>query len=370
MNEKDFIKVPAAACVLSGGDVLLANGQPSDKSKTSPVRLTARSGKPIEHPYWGRIVHDLSGMRMHKSRLPIDYAHNESEVLGYLNHFDSESGDLVASGALIPFSEGDRASEVLHKMREGVPYEASIFFGGDGIKIEEVGEGMVAQVNGYTFDGPGIIVREWPLRGVAICPYGADMNTESVTFKDRSKTYSVFKKTTGETNMTQDNPVEKAVEETVPPVAESAPVAVEPTPAVEAEVKAEEATAAPVEAAPVEAEAKPAEQVEPKTEDQPATVPVEQSADPRKVAIDEFCTMEREFGAEIAAATFKAGGSFRDAEVAFFKNLRDENKKLAADVAELRKQLADKGGKPAEFAQTTEKPALTLVELCARGTKK
>jgi hypothetical protein len=70
----------------------------------------------------------------------------------------------------------------MFKMREGVPYEASIFFGGDGIKIQEIAEGQVEQVNGREFAGPGVIVREWPLRGVAICPYGADSNTESAAF--------------------------------------------------------------------------------------------------------------------------------------------------------------------------------------------
>jgi hypothetical protein len=179
MNEqiKDFSKVPASAFTCTSGVVEFANGQPNDKSKTSPVRLKARSGKPIEHPYWGLVAHDLSGMRLHKPRLAIDYAHNASEVLGYVNHFDASSGDLFASGALIPFIAGDRASEVLHKMREGVPYEASIFFGGDGIRVEEVAEGETAEVNGYALAGPAFIVREWPLRGIAICPYGADMNT-------------------------------------------------------------------------------------------------------------------------------------------------------------------------------------------------
>jgi hypothetical protein len=118
-------------------------------------------------------------MRVHKQRLTVDYAHNESEVLGYVNHFDTETGDLYLSGALTPWREDDRTSEVMFKMAAGVPYEASIFFGGDGIKIEEIGEGMTAMVNGRQFDGPGVVIREWPLRGVAICPYGADANTEA-----------------------------------------------------------------------------------------------------------------------------------------------------------------------------------------------
>jgi len=57
----------------------------------------------------------------------------------------------------------------------GTPYEASIYFGGDGIRVEEVAEGQVAQVNGFQFASPGIVIREWPLRGVAVCPYGAEM---------------------------------------------------------------------------------------------------------------------------------------------------------------------------------------------------
>jgi len=74
-------------------------------------------------------------------------------------------------------------------MREGVPYEASINFGGDGIKIQELGDGETTEVNGARFDGPGIVVREWPLRGVAICPYGADMNTACVEMA-AGKTYA------------------------------------------------------------------------------------------------------------------------------------------------------------------------------------
>ena len=177
-HEHDFSAIPSAACQFAGGEVALGDNGPGAKS--APVRIKARSGQPLEHWFWGKVVHDLAGMRLHKSRLTIDYAHNDSEVLGYLNHFESESGDLMTSGAIIPFSEGDRASEVLFKMREGVPYEASIFFGGDGIKVQEVAEGEVSPVNGYDFAGPGVIIREWPLRGVAICPYGADANTESV----------------------------------------------------------------------------------------------------------------------------------------------------------------------------------------------
>jgi len=76
-------------------------------------------------------------------------------------------------------SVGETAINVMRKARAGVPYEASINFGGDGIVVEDVPEGGQAEVNGYTLEGPATIFRQWPLRGVAVCPYGADMHTES-----------------------------------------------------------------------------------------------------------------------------------------------------------------------------------------------
>jgi hypothetical protein len=140
--------------------------------------MVARSGQPIDHWYWGKIVHDLSGVH-HKGRIPIDYCHDDKEIIGYANHFGVEDGDLAVSGALVPYKDNDRASEVVHKFKAGVPYEASINFGGDGIEVENVPDGEETDVNGFKFSGPGVVVRQWPLRGVAVCPYGADGNTKT-----------------------------------------------------------------------------------------------------------------------------------------------------------------------------------------------
>lgn len=370
MSNEKFKKVPAWALTCASGSVELAAAA-DHKGKTSPVRLKARSGQPIEHGFWGKIVHDLAGMRLHKSRLPIDYAHNDDEVLGYLNKFDASTGDLIASGALIPFKADDRASEVLHKMREGVPYEASIFFGGDGIKVQEVAEGEMAEVNGYRLDGPAVIVREWPLRGVAICPYGADMNTESAVNFAKGKEFAVeiLEKTQESKTMDESKQAEaaqEAVPETVPeeliaPV-EAKDLEAEAAPAPEAEKPAEEAPAVEAEAPAADpVEEKPSEE-EKKPEEPAPAVPVEQKPeeDARSRCIDEFCIMEREFGPDIAAATFKAGGTFRDAEVSFYRKLREDNVALKAEVAEARKQLADQGGKPTEFAQSETKKTSCL----------
>ena len=196
----------AALCFHIGECEFASNGE---GSKTAPVKMVARSGKPVQHWYWGKVVHDLSGMRLSKPKLPIDYCHNSDEVLGYLNKFDTSSGDLVCSGAVTPFKPDDRASEVLFKNKEGVPYEASIFFDPRaGLRIEEFGPGATAVVNGQTFEGPGIVIRQWTLRGVAICPYGQDPNTSTQFRESDTINVTVFKQETQTMSQQQNNPAE------------------------------------------------------------------------------------------------------------------------------------------------------------------
>lgn len=161
-----------------------ADAKPGDKV---PVKLLGRTGQPISHWYWGNVVHDMAGMKLHKERLPIDYCHYADEVIGYLDDFDTKSGDLLAAGELVPFKADDRASEVIFKSSEGIPYEASINFGGAPMRLEELQRGTSATVNGHVVQGPAIIIREWTLRGIAICPYGADMNTKTELSADQDE---------------------------------------------------------------------------------------------------------------------------------------------------------------------------------------
>lgn len=335
MSKIDFDAIPAVACTMNGGEFQLeSNGE---KSKTRKIKIKARSGQPIEHWFWGKIVHDLSGMRMHKARLPVDYAHNDSEVLGYLNHFDSSSGDLVASGALTPFKEDDRASEVIAKMDMGVPYEASIFFGGDGIALQDVADGESVTVNGYDFSGPGVIVREWPLRGVAVCPYGADANTETKSLSSKSSKHfraSVWKPEPKETAKKEIGMSEEIV--AAPAVVEAEMLSVEVT----------KQEAAP-EVKPVEALVVDAPVVEVKPEAAPVEAqPVEKHVELSQAEKDriEFKRMKEDFGAEIAAEVFSEGGDYAAAQKLAYDRIKQENEKL-------RKQIpAVVGGQAAQFA--------------------
>jgi hypothetical protein len=344
MNEaKDFTRIPAGACTLVVGEFEL--GDNGEGAKSAPVRLVARSGKAIEHWYWGNVVHDLAGMRLHKSRLPIDYVHDSKEIIGYLNRFDTSSGDLVTTGALVPYKDGDRATEILHKMKAGVPYEASINFGGDGIKVEEVFAGQTVEVNGAQFVGPGVIVREFPLRGVAICPYGADANTSSNALSE-SKTYTAAVVTpapeapTKETVMSNDAPVEVAAQAETPAAAEP----------VKNETNLE---SAPVEAPAVEATPEvPAQAVEAAQPEGSGETEVKPEL-PAELSRAEFLKIVDEFGAEVAAQTVRDGGGYHAAQARAYAALKAKNAELEARLSQ---ECASVGGTPAKVVAAPANP--------------
>jgi len=311
--------VPASALRMVVGPFEL--GDNGEGAKSAPIHMKARTAQPVQHWFWGRVVHDMAGMRLHKDRIPIDYMHDPAEVMGYLNHFHADTDGLEVSGALVPYKDSDRASEIIHKARAGVPYEASINFGGPGIKVEEVAQGQVAQVNGFQFAGPGTIIREWPLRGVAVCPYGADMNTRSelaqgesipVTFTNLPAVVGTGK----ETAMSEQKPAEA-----VPPVV--VPIVV-PVPAVDAP-KTEASAEAPKPGA-VDAGKK-----EPPA---PAAQPAVPGAAELSAARAECKAFLDAFGPK-GGEWFAAGKTLAEAQALHAQELRAENEALKARLAAL-----------------------------------
>lgn len=177
-------KAPAEAFRFATSELQFAAAD-KDKPGIHPVKMVARTGGVINHWWFGPSVHDLAGMRIHKKSIPIDYVHGEE--IGYIDQWSTESGDLVLSGALVPTDQpNDLANKLIQRASGGVPYEASIDWQ-DDYTAEDLPRGKQAEVNGRTIDGPATIFRQWSLRGVAICPYGADKNTVSKFSKRQTK---------------------------------------------------------------------------------------------------------------------------------------------------------------------------------------
>ena len=156
----------------TGGPIAFGDA-PADTDRI-PVKMLIRSHEGVERlgrPWY----HDFASME-HKPHVPIDWQHDPERVIGYLDRFEVRHDGLHARGALI--AAGDASVRTIAtRARGGVPYESSIFF--DPIEVEEVSPGRTARVNGRTLEGPAVVFRRWRLRGVAICPYGADTGTET-----------------------------------------------------------------------------------------------------------------------------------------------------------------------------------------------
>lgn len=165
-----FREVGRAAVVFAKKD--------SGDSRETPIAMLARSSQPIEHWYWGKVAHDFSGMKLRKENLPLDYCHDPNEIIGVAGTFVVKRDGLHVRGKLVSVFTGDRVDQITKLAAKGVPYEASIDFYGP-MKLERVGENEVATCNGMEFTGPGVIVRQWILNGVAVCPLGADSNTST-----------------------------------------------------------------------------------------------------------------------------------------------------------------------------------------------
>ena len=145
--------------------------------KTQKVSILARTNKPVYIPGIGNFIHDFATMKM-KEKIPIDYAHDTYETLGYARLRGISDKGLELDGTIIPFEDGDRASEIVYKLRAGQPYESSIMHDGE-YDLLEIHESHAMVINGMKVDGPAYVVQNWTLRGVAVCPYGRDKNTNT-----------------------------------------------------------------------------------------------------------------------------------------------------------------------------------------------
>jgi hypothetical protein len=207
----------------------------------------------------------------------------------------------------VPFCENDRASEVIHKAGAGVPYEASIFFDPNEYVLEEVSPGAKVQVNGYELEGPAAVVRQWTLRGVAICPYGADRNTSTELGAGPTVSITLFQEGT---------------------------YAVPKAPEHDATKLTDQGQAAGDQAAEQKPEEKPAEQAaEQKPEEQPEETPAVPAAQAQPAAAlrtgKDFLAA---FGDQ-GARWFVEGRTWDEAQALFAQQLQDRVKDLETKLA-------------------------------------
>lgn len=129
------------------------------------VKIKVITSSILEHPGLGRFRVKTETAAPSKDRVPLDYNHNEEEVIGYVENFQCNADAITADGVvLIGDDSSDAAKTFAQNIDGGVPFEASAFLDLSEAESVELEDG----------------VTEWSgalIRGVAICPYGTDRKT-------------------------------------------------------------------------------------------------------------------------------------------------------------------------------------------------
>lgn len=129
------------------------------------VKIKVITSSILEHPGLGRFRVRTETAAPSKERVPLDYNHNEEEVIGYVENFQCSEDAITADGVvLIGDESSDAAKTFAQNIDGGVPFEASAFLDLSEAESVELEDG----------------VTEWSgalIRGVAICPYGTDRKT-------------------------------------------------------------------------------------------------------------------------------------------------------------------------------------------------
>ena len=170
-----------ALCFTEPGSIVKVEQFTEGDVTQKKLQMTAYSGKIIKnHWYWGDLAIDTAGIKMSKSKIPVLHDHETDQKIGFGKFIVNDQHEIVAEN--ITFVDTPIANEFIKLSAEGFPYEASIQARPN--KIVRLGEGEVAEVNGFTMKGPGTVWRESVLRECSVTTFGADANTKSVAMSE------------------------------------------------------------------------------------------------------------------------------------------------------------------------------------------
>lgn len=164
------------------------------------VKIKVITSSILEHPGLGRFRVKTETATPSKERVPLDYNHNEEEVIGYVENFQCNADAITADGVvLIGDDSSDAAKTFAQNIDGGVPFEASAFLDLSEAESVELEDG----------------VTEWSgalIRGVAICPYGTDRKT-TVSLKLGETNFVVRLKNSNNEDETMDEKKKVSIED-------------------------------------------------------------------------------------------------------------------------------------------------------------
>jgi len=159
------------------------------------LKMTVYSGGVIkDHWYWSNLVIDLDGMKFSRSKYPVLENHNTNAKIGFTGK-PIVNGSIVLDPKKTKFVNTEESRKFQETSSEGFPYQASMY--AVPSSVERIEEGESAEVNGFTFKGPGSIWRKSEFQEASVCVFGWDKQTESSVFSKNEKTEIEFEEIGG-----------------------------------------------------------------------------------------------------------------------------------------------------------------------------
>lgn len=144
------------------------------------LEMTIYTGRVIiGHWWWGNLVLDLDGMSFPKSKYPILENHMADRKIAFGGKPIKENYTLKAAPNA-QFVDTEESREFRKLSKEGFPYEASIY--AQPTRIQRIDEDETAEVNGFSFKGPGVIWRKSIFKESSVCVFGWDSKTSAKAF--------------------------------------------------------------------------------------------------------------------------------------------------------------------------------------------
>ena len=152
----------------------------ADGTASREFEMEAYSGGTFDVGF-GLAVIDLDGMELPKT-LPILRQHNFELFIGRGAPIVNDGQSLSVKGSL--FDDAD-ANRVASLSDQGAEWQASVGITWDWDAVDLIAEKSSADVNGQTFDGPILVLRQATLKEASFVPLGADPNTSATALRAR-----------------------------------------------------------------------------------------------------------------------------------------------------------------------------------------
>ena len=165
-------RMPAQQFRLSCGvELLEAKAEDGSQQFTA----IANTGAPMRHPYVGKLVVDMSTLKIPRQDVPVLRDHDPGQIAGHTLSMKKTQNGLEVKGRLT--AKTAAGQEIISLLHDGHPWQLSVWVPPERVQFLQANES--AQVNGAELKGPAAILRGSDVREVTFTALGMDQHTRA-----------------------------------------------------------------------------------------------------------------------------------------------------------------------------------------------